>query len=261
MPSDSKVAIITGGASGLGAATAEALARRGVAIVVVDLAEPAQSEELLERCRAHGVGAIAVRGDVSRDADCTDVARAAIAAFGRIDILVNCAATTRYAAHDDLDALDAQDFLDVYAVNLVGPYQMIRACTPAMKEQGRGAIVNISSTAAILGIGSSVAYAASKGALLTMTKLLARALAPEIRINAVCPGFMATPWLSKHFAPDKYAALLESAKTSRPTQEAGTAEYVADAVVFLALEGSRYITGETLMSDGGHHLAIDGYGK
>jgi 3-oxoacyl-[acyl-carrier protein] reductase len=253
-----KVAIITGGASGLGAASAVRLAERGVNVVLADRKDPGEAAEVVEACRSKGVEAIAVQADVSRDEDCTRVAQAAIERFGRIDILVNCAATTRFAAHDDLHALDAQDFLDVYAVNLVGPYQMIRACAPAMKVQGRGAIVNISSTAGVLGIGSSVAYAASKGALLTMTKLLARALAPEIRINAVCPGFMDTPWLSEHFAPDRYAALLESAKTSRPIKEAGTADYVADAVVFLALEGSRYITGETIMSDGGHHLGLGG---
>jgi 3-oxoacyl-[acyl-carrier protein] reductase len=253
-----KVAVITGGASGLGAASAVRLAERGVNVVLVDRKDPASAAHVLDQCREHGVEAVAVQADVSRDEDCRAAARAALDHFGRIDILVNCAATTRFAAHDDLDALDAKDFLDVYAVNLVGPYQMIRACAPAMKAQGRGAVVNISSTAGVLGIGSSVAYAASKGALNTMTKLLARALAPEIRINAVCPGFMDTPWLSEHFAPDRYAALLESAKTSRPIKEAGTADYVADAVVFLALEGSRYITGETIMSDGGHHLGLGG---
>jgi 3-oxoacyl-[acyl-carrier protein] reductase len=253
-----KVAVITGGASGLGAASAVRLAERGVGVALVDRKEPTSAAHVLDQCREHGVEAMAVQADVSRDEDCRAAAQAALDAFGRIDILVNCAATTRFAAHDDLDALDAQDFLDVYAVNLVGPYQMIRACAPAMKAQGRGAVVNISSTAGVLGIGSSVAYAASKGALNTMTKLLARALAPEIRINAVCPGFMDTPWLSEHFAPDRYAALLESAKTSRPIKEAGTADYVADAVVFLCLEGSRYITGETIMSDGGHHLGLGG---
>lgn len=261
MQAEGKVAIITGGASGLGAATAEGLAKRGVNVVLIDRKKTASADEVLRRCAGHGVQALAVQGDVSHDADCARSAQVALDTFGRIDILVNCAATTRFAAHDDLHALDAQDFLDVYSVNLVGPYQMIRACAPAMKAQGYGSIVNISSTAGVLGIGSSVAYAASKGALITMTKLLARALAPEIRVNAVCPGFMDTPWLSEHFVPERYAALLESAKTSRPTQEAGTAEHVADAVVFMCLEGSRYITGETIMSDGGHHLAIDGYGK
>lgn len=261
MQAEGKVAIITGGASGLGAATAEGLAKRGVNLVLVDRKEPSSAEEVLARCVSHGVRALAVQADVSQDADCVRAARTALDAFGRIDILVNCAATTRFAAHDDLHALNAHDFLDVYAVNLVGPYQMIRACAPAMKAQGLGSIVNISSTAGVLGIGSSVAYAASKGALITMTKLLARALAPEIRVNAVCPGFMDTPWLSEHFAPDRYAALLESAKTSRPIKEAGTAEHVADAVVFLCLEGARYITGEMIMSDGGHHLAIEGHGR
>ncbi len=256
-----KVAVITGGASGLGAATAIRLAERGVNVVLLDRKDPERATDVLEACRREDAGALAVQADVSRDADCRKGAKAALEQFGRIDILVNCAATTRFAAHDDLEALDAQDFLDVYSVNLVGAYQMIRACAPAMKGQGRGAIVNVSSTAGVLGIGSSVAYAASKGAVLSMTKLLARALAPKIRINAVCPGFMDTPWLSEHFSPDRYAALLESAKTSRPIQEAGTADYVADAVVFLCLEGSRYITGETIMSDGGHHLAIDGHGR
>ncbi len=253
-----KVAVITGGASGLGAATALQLAERGVNVVIVDRKDPAGAQDILGQCRAKGVRALAVQADVSRDEDCRACARAAMDEFGRIDILVNSAATTRFAAHDDLDALDAQDFLDVYSVNLVGAYQMIRACAPAMKAQGRGAIVNVSSTAGVLGIGSSVAYAASKGAVLSMTKLLARSLAPEIRINAVCPGFMATPWLSEHFTPERYEALLESAKTSRPIKEAGTADYVADAVVFLCLEGSRYITGETIMSDGGHHLGMAG---
>ena len=253
-----KVAVITGGASGLGAATALQLADRGVNVVLVDRKDPAGAADILGQCRARGVQALAVQADVSRDEDCRNAAQAALDAFGRIDILVNSAATTRFAAHDDLEALDAQDFLDVYAVNLVGAYQMIRACAPGMKSQGRGSIVNVSSTAGVLGIGSSVAYAASKGAVLSMTKLLARSLAPEIRINAVCPGFMDTPWLSEHFAPDRYAALLESAKTSRPIKEAGTADYVADAVVFLCLEGSRYITGETIMSDGGHHLGLGG---
>jgi 3-oxoacyl-[acyl-carrier protein] reductase len=253
-----KVALITGGASGLGAATALRLAERGVNVVLVDLKEPANAQDMLAQCRGQGVEALAVQADVSKDEQCRTAAQVALDTFGRIDILVNCAATTRFAAHDDLEALDAQDFLDVYAVNLVGPYQMIRACAPAMKARGRGSIVNVSSTAGVLGIGSSVAYAASKGAVLTMTKLLARALAPEIRINAVCPGFMDTPWLSEHFSPERYEALLESAKTSRPIMEAGTADYVADAVVFLCLEGSRYITGETIMSDGGHHLGLGG---
>lgn len=256
MQDGNKAAVITGGASGLGSATAVALARRGVDVLVVDRKDASAAQDVLERCRALGVRAEAVQGDVSSDADCRRFAATALEKFGRIDILVNCAATTRYAAHDDLEALQAQDFLDVYAVNLVGPFQMIRACAPAMKAQGYGAVVNVASTAAVLGIGSSVAYAASKGGLLTMTKLLARALGPEIRVNAVCPGFMDTPWLSEHFAPDKYAELLERTAKSRPTQEVGKPEFVADAVVFLCLEGSRYITGDLIMSDGGHHLGM-----
>ena len=135
---------------------------------------------------------------------------------------------------------------------------MIRACAPHLKESKFGRVVNISSIAGILGVGSSVAYAASKGALNTMTKSLARSLAPEIRVNAVCPGFIGTRWFSERFGPETYARIVDHNMQSTPLHRAGTPEDVADAVLFFCAEGARHITGETLLSDAGHHLALAG---
>jgi len=168
-----KVAIVTGGTSGMGEATAQELTRRGWQVAAM-----ARSKT-------------AFQGDVADDADCRRVAKAVLDKWGRIDALVNNAGTTKFVKHDDLEGLSGDDILGIFRVNFVGPWQMIRACAPALKAS-RGAIVNISSVAAVLGTGSSVAYAASKAALETMSLSLARALGPEIRVNVVAPGYVET---------------------------------------------------------------------
>jgi 3-oxoacyl-[acyl-carrier protein] reductase len=170
-----------------------------------------------------------------------------------VDILVNNAGRTKFANHADLDALQADDFLGIYKLNVVGPYQMIRACLPSMKEHG-GAVVNVSSIAGVKAIGSSVAYAASKGALNNMTTSLARALAPEVRVNAVCPGFVGTPWFRNTFGEDMYNTIVERVSSTVPLQKAGTPESVAEVICFLASDASAYVTGETLLVDAGLHL-------
>ena len=129
---------------------------------------------------------------MAQDADCRSAAKAVLEKWGRIDALVNSAGTTKFVAHADLEGLSADDILGIFRVNFVGPFQMIRACAPALK-QARGCVVNISSVASLLGTGSSIAYAASKAALDTMTFSLARALGPEIRLNIVAPGYVRTP--------------------------------------------------------------------
>lgn len=260
MAEEKRVALVTGAASGLGAAVAKGLAQRGVDVVILDVREPSHAAEVVAACQGFGVRAMALEADVAQDSDCRRVAETALAEFGRIDILVNSAGTTKYVLHDDLEGLSAEDFQRIYAVNTIGPFQMIRACAPAMKRQGLGAVVNVSSLAGIVGNGSSIAYAASKGALITMTKSLARALAPEIRVNAVCPGFMATPWFDQHFTPQRAAIIKQQGGAMTPTQESGAPELIADAVLFLCLEGARYTTGETLLSDGGLHL-VAGQGR
>ncbi|MBU6472374.1 MAG: SDR family oxidoreductase, partial [Alphaproteobacteria bacterium] len=198
-----KVAIVTGSATGIGAATAVGLARRGAHVLVNYARSAAEAEKTAQAARAagapYGAKVKVVQADVSADADCRRLAEAALAEWGRLDILVNNAGTTKFATAADLDALSAEDFAAIYAVNVIGPFQMARAAAPALKTGGQngagmGAIVNVSSFAAISGVGSSIAYAASKGALNTLTLSLARTLAPEVRVNAVCPGYVATAW-------------------------------------------------------------------
>jgi 3-oxoacyl-[acyl-carrier protein] reductase len=250
-----KVAIVTGGARGLGAAVARGLAGRGANVVVNYARSHDEAETTVLELRSLGVDAIAWRGDVSVDADCRSTAEAAIARWGRIDVLINNAATTtRMAAHDDLDALQAEDFLASYRTNVIGAFQMIRACHRHMKAQGYGAVVNISSVGTVRGTGTSVSYVASKGALNTMTLSLARALGPEIRVNAVCPGFMATQWFSDVLGQEGLDELVARQKAATPLQRAGTPDDIAATVLFLADEGALHTTGAILISDAGFQL-------
>jgi 3-oxoacyl-[acyl-carrier protein] reductase len=177
------VAIITGSSSGVGAATARQLAERGANVVINYAHNEAGARATQQACEGFGVETAVVQADVADDGDCRKLAATAEERWGRIDALVNNAGTTKFCAHQELDGLDRQDFLDIYAVNTVGPYQMVRAVEPAMRRGGRGSIVNVASIAAVMGIGSSIAYAASKGALVTMGLSLARVLGPEIRLN------------------------------------------------------------------------------
>ena len=252
------VAIVTGSATGLGAAVALKLAAQGVRVVINYTKSLKEAEETLAQAKTLGVDAMLGQADIASDEDCRRIAKQTVDRWGRIDILVNNAGTTKFADHADLEALSADDFLNIYKTNVVGAFQMIRACAPHLKASGFGRVVNVSSIAGVLGVGSSVAYASSKGALNTMTLSLARALAPEIRVNAVCPGFIGTRWFSDRFGPEAYARIVEHNKEWTPLHRAGTPEDVAEAVAFFCGEGARHITGETLLSDAGHHLSIAG---
>lgn len=258
MDMKNQVAIVTGSATGLGAAVALKLADQGVRVVVNYTKSLKEAEETLGQVRAKGVDPLLAQGDVANDDDCRRIVKQAVDKWGRVDILVNNAGTTKFADHGDLAALNADDFLSIYKINVVGAFQMIRAAEPHLRASGFGRVVNVSSIAGVLGVGSSVAYAASKGALNTMTLSLARALAPEIRVNAVCPGFIGTRWFSERFGPETYARIVEHNKQSTPLHRAGSPEDIAEAVAFFCGEGARHITGETLLSDAGHHLAIAG---
>jgi NAD(P)-dependent dehydrogenase (short-subunit alcohol dehydrogenase family) len=204
------------------------------------------------------VNVIVIRGNVALDADCRKLAQAARDAFGRIDILVNNAGTTKFAGHRDLDALSAEDFANIYAVNVIGAFQMIRACVEDLRAHQDGAVVNVSSIAGIEGVGSSVAYAASKGALNTMTLSLARALGPNIRVNAVCPGLVATPWFTERFGEEAFGKVKENYKKTAILARVADSDEIAKSVVFLATSDSYNITGETLLTDGGLRLSIAG---
>jgi 3-oxoacyl-[acyl-carrier protein] reductase len=253
-----KAAIVTGSSSGIGASVALGLAGRGADVLINYSKSADEAEAVAAAARRTGARVALAQGDVSSDADCRRIAGTAEDAFGRIDILVNNAGTTKFAAHRDLDALSAEDFARIYAVNVIGAFQMIRAAAPALRAHGEGAVVNVSSVAGIEGIGSSVAYAASKGAMNTMTLSLARALAPEIRVNAVCPGLVATPWFTERFGADAFERVKDNYKSSAVLARVAEPEDIAAAVIFLAGAGARNITGETLLSDGGLRLAIAG---
>jgi 3-oxoacyl-[acyl-carrier protein] reductase len=250
-----KVAIVTGSATGIGAATAAAVAGRGANVVVNYSKSETEARATAARIR-DGAGIVLVHaGNVAEDADCRALAAAALEAWGRIDILINNAGTTKFAAHTDLEALSAEDFAHIYAVNVIGAFQMIRACRAALQKSGSGAAVNVSSIAASTGLGSSIAYAASKGAMNTMTLSLARALAPEIRVNAVCPGYVTTPWFSRRFGEDASKRLAASVAQANPLRSVASPEDIANAILFLATPDSGQITGETLLVDSGMHLA------
>ncbi len=251
-----KVAIVTGGGTGLGAAVSQALAGRGARVLINYARSQAEAEATAEACQALGVDAVAVQGDVGDDAACRGVVEAAVARWGRVDVLVNNAGRTTFAAAGDLEALGDDDFLDIYRTNLLGAYHMIRACAPHMREAGFGAVVNISSIAGLTGVGSSLAYACSKGALNTLTLSLARALGPEIRVNAVCPGFIATRWFSDPLGQAGMQRIIAAQEAVTPLRRAGTPEDIAKSVLFLADEGSEHITGVTLVSDAGFHLDL-----
>lgn len=255
---EGKVALVTGASTGLGAALAVGMAARGAAAVILNFSRnAAEAEATAAAVRAAGAEAILAQGDVGDDDDCRRIADAATG-FGRIDALANNAGVTKHAAHADLDALSREDFERIFAVNVVGPYQMIRAARPLLEASDRASVLMVSSIAGVTGIGSSVAYAASKGALNTMTLSLARALAPKIRVNAICPGFIDTPWHAKGLSPDQVERMREGTRRVTPLQAASTPEDIADSALFFLSDASRHVTGETLLADAGLHL---GYGS
>jgi 3-oxoacyl-[acyl-carrier protein] reductase len=247
-----KTAIVTGSATGVGAATALSLAGRGYDLLVNYSKSETEAKVSQAACRAAGADVLLVRGDVAADADCRALAQAAVERWGRLDALVNNAAVTSFAGPTNWDAIDAQTFQRIVGVNALGAFQMIRVCAPHLKAT-RGAIVNVSSIAGALGIGSSVAYIASKGAVNSMTLYFARALAPEIRVNAVCPGLVTTRWFVDGIGQEGFDKVKAMYESNAPLGRASTAEDVADAVVWL-IEGARTMTGELLLLDSGVHL-------
>jgi NAD(P)-dependent dehydrogenase (short-subunit alcohol dehydrogenase family) len=249
---DGAVVVVTGASTGLGRAIAVGAAERGARAVVINFASSTSEAEITaQRVREAGSEAVLVQGDVGDDATCREIASAA-GRFGRIDALFNNAGITRARPYGDLDALTGEDFLDIYRVNVVGPYQMTRAARALLEASDRAAVVNTSSIAGVTGGGSSIAYSASKGALNTMTRSLAYALAPKIRVNTICPGFIDSPWFDKVGIPTDQ--LREHIAATNPLRVASQPEDVAESALFLGSPAARHTTGETLLVDGGMHL-------
>ena len=251
--SSNKVAIITGGSRGVGAATARLLASKGWNITITCTSSMDDAENVVKECEKLGAEAIAITADVSEDNSCVQTAQETIEKWGRIDALVNNAGTTKFVFnHADLDGLNAEDFLHIYKVNVVGPFQMVRACKEMLLNSENPSVVNISSIAGIKGLGSSLAYASSKGALNTMTKSMARNLGP-IRVNAICPGFIQGDWLRNGMGDDLYNAALENLTNNTPLKLTVTPEQVAEGI-YSFIDINTVVTGETMLMDGGHHL-------
>lgn len=250
--SDRKVAIVTGSATGVGAATALLLARRGYNLLINYSKSEREAMESQAACEAAGADTLLLRGDVSQDPDCRAMVQAVLKRWNRLDALVNNAGISVFGEASNWDALDAQAFQRILGVNTVGVFQMVRACVPHLKA-AQGAIVNVSSIAGALGIGSSVPYIASKGAVNAMTLHLARMLAPDIRVNAVCPGLVTSRWFVEGIGQEGYEKVKASVEQSAPLGRASTPEDVAEAIVWL-VDGARTVTGELLLLDGGTHL-------
>lgn len=248
-----KVAIVTGSGTGVGAAAALMLAERGYDLVInySRSADEAQASEVA--CRGAGADTLLVKADVADDAQCRSMVQAAVARWGRIDALVNNAGVSSFTGASNWDAVDGEAFQRVIGINTVGAFQMLRACVPYLRASGDGAVVNVSSIAGSLGIGSSVPYIASKGALNALTLYFARELAPQIRVNAVCPGMITTRWFVDGLGQDAFDAIKARVEQSTPLARACTAQDVAEAIVWL-LVGARTVTGECMLLDAGLHL-------
>ena len=248
-----RVGIVTGSATGVGAAVTRQLAARGVAVVVNYTRSESEAEATAAACRAHGAECIVVRGDVADDGACREIVGRAVDAWGRVDFLVNNAAKTKFVPYRNLQGLSAEDFLEIYRVNVVGAFQMARAVEPLMRSQGGGAIVNTSSIGGVTGIASSMAYAASKAALNMLTRSLALALGPEIRVNTVVPGPIQGRWLRGGLGEEQYDSMLELASAAAPLARVPTPDEIAEVIVWL-LTSASVVSGTTIPVDAGIHL-------
>jgi len=253
VPSDStkelgdRVAVVTGGGTGIGRACSLALAARGAKVVVNYSRSSDAAEKTADECRAASGDGLAVRADVSQKADVDRLVDETVAKWGRVDILVNSAGTTTFARYDDLDALTEEVWDTILGVNLKGVFFACRAVVPHMRRQGAGSIVNIGSISAVRPVGSSIPYMASKAAVHSMTQSMAVALGPAVRVNCVAPGFIETRW---HAGRDEAA---RATRERTPLKRNGTPEDVADAVVYLCT--TSFVTGEIIVVDGGRFLA------
>jgi 3-oxoacyl-[acyl-carrier protein] reductase len=242
-----QVAIVTGASSGIGRATAQAMAREGARVAVNYCKNQTGAEQALETIRKAGGEAIAVRADVTRRAEVQAMAATVRERWGRIDILVNNAGDL--LARRTLADMTEEYWDQIMALNLKSAFLCIQAVWEQMVARKSGCIINVTSIAGRNGGGpGAAAYGAAKGGLLTYTKGLAKELAPHgIRVNGIAPGLIATPYHDRYSPPDLFQKYIASI----PLGRAGTAEEVADVIVFLASPAARYITGETIEVNGG----------
>ena len=250
MKVEGRVAIVTGGGTGVGRATCIRLAALGCAVVVNYRQSRDEAEETAAGIVALGGRAIPVAADVAADTDCRRLVATALAEFGRLDILVNNAATTAFIPLDNLEAVGTDDWNRIFDTNVRGVFQCIRAAREALEASGDGEIVNVSSIAGLLGVGSSIPYCASKAALNNLTLSMARILAPKIRVNAVAPGLITSRWLKNGLGEEAYEGYLEKTLERSPLHRVCDPADVAALIVNL-ITGPDLITGQILPIEGG----------
>ena len=252
---DHPVAIVTGGSRGVGAATAKMLFENGWNVLITCSSSIEDAKQLAKDCANKNQEVFAFQADVSNDDDCMATIDKAIEKWGRIDALINNAGTTKFVwDHSDLDSLDAEDFHYIYGVNVIGPFQMVKAAKEHLLKSTNPCVVNVSSIAGIRGIGSSVAYASSKGALNSMTLSMARNLGP-IRVNAVCPGFIEGEWLKRGMGIEMYEGTKKHIQNTAPLGKTCSPESIAEVIMNL-IEKSELITGQLITVDGGVSLNL-----
>lgn len=249
MSNTSKSAIVTGASRGVGRATAVDLARQGYAVAINYSTSKDEAESVVHQIEGYGGHAVAIQANVSDNAACKVLVARTLEAFGRLDVLVNNAGVTSFIPHNALDQVHDEDWDRILGVNLIGPFQMVRAAMPALTASGNGAIVNVASIAGLSATGSSIPYCASKAALLNMTVALARVCAPKVRVNAVAPGFIEGEWLKQGLGP-AYEMVKKTCEDRSPLHKVCKPEDVAAAILSL-VTGSPMITGQTIVVDGG----------
>ena len=245
MKLNDKTVVVTGGSNGIGRAMCLRFAREGAAVVINYSNSKAQAEEVVREIGSAGGRSLAVQADVSVDREARQLIARSVDHFGRLDLLINNAGWTRFIPHDNLDSLNDEVLDKTWGIIVKGSIYCIRAAVPHLKAAGDASIINTTSIAAYTARGSSLIYVAAKSALAAMTKALARALAPEIRVNAVAPGFVDTGFVN--WTPEVLAEL------QKPTRLGNriSPEDVADAAVYLAAD-AKSTTGQAILVDGGN---------
>jgi 3-oxoacyl-[acyl-carrier protein] reductase len=250
-----RVALVTGGAGGIGGAVVRSLAKAGISGVAVNYRKSAkQAEELAGEIERNGVKALAIQADVQNDAQVRAMMKMIQDQFGRLDIVVNNAGVTHWVKLADLDGLTDAIWDEILDVNVKGAFRCARAAAQLLKAN-RGMIINVSSISGVLAPStmSSLAYGTAKAALIYMTRGLAVAMAPKVRVNCVAPAFTDTPWMSQHFGAE-YQQVVAKASLGYPMQRIATPEDIAGAIIGL-ITGGDFVTGQTLIVDGGLSLS------
>jgi 3-oxoacyl-[acyl-carrier protein] reductase len=250
-----RVALVTGGAGGIGGAVVRSLAKAGISGLAINYRKSAKAaEELAADLERAGVKALAVQADVQSDAQIRSMIQQVGGQFGRLDILVNNAGVTHWVNLADLEGVTDKIWDEILDVNVKGAFRCARAASP-MLAQHQGMVVNVSSISGVLAPPtlSSLPYGTAKAALIYLTKGLAAALAPRVRVNCVAPAFTDTPWMSEHFGAE-YPQVIAKASAGFPLQRIASADEVAGAILGL-ITGGDFVTGQTLIVDGGLSLS------